>query len=76
MNYSVKIQSWAGLFGKNRLYISIFYYKVVIYVFFGIFRGAILGLFEAVTFDNVSIYEAWPIVWLNYCSFSLKYHHF
>ena len=73
MNYSVKIQSWAGLFGKNRLYISIFYYKVVILELLG---GAILGLFEAVTFDNVSIYEAWPIVWLNYCPFSLKYDHF
>ena len=81
MNHSVKIQSWAGLLGKKyaNMNLSISYHVVIIFVRkvnFGLFRGAILGLFEAYTFDNVSIYEAWTVVWLNYCPFGLKYHHF
>ena len=68
-----------GFLGKNRLNLFISYHFVVIFVQkvnFGLFRGAILGFFEAYTFDNVSIYEAWTVVWLNYCPISLKYHHF
>ena len=79
MNHSVKIQSWAGLLEENRPNLSISYHFVVIFVQkvnFGLFRGAILGFFEAYTIDIVSIYEAWTVVWLNYCPFGLKYHHF
>ena len=42
MSHSGKIQSWARLLGKNRLYLSIFYHFVVIFVQrvnFGLFKG-------------------------------------
>ena len=42
MNHSVKIQSWAGLLGKNRLNLSISYHFVVNLVQkvdFELFRG-------------------------------------
>ena len=61
MNHIVKIQSWTGLLGKNRIFLSIFYHFIVIFVQkvnFGVIWGAILGLFEAATFDNLSKYEA------------------
>ena len=48
MNHIVKIQSWTGLLGKNRIFLSIFYHFVVIFVQkvnFVVFRGAILGLY-------------------------------
>ena len=62
-----------GIRDKDHYHFVIFFVQKVN---FGLFRGAILGLFEAYTFDNMSIYEAWPIVWLNHCPFSLKYHRF
>ena len=61
MNYSVKIQSWAGFLGKVRLDLSISYHFVVTIVQkvnFELFMGAIWSLFEASTFDNMTIYEA------------------
>ena len=61
MNHIVKIQSWTGLLGKNRIFLSIFYHFVVIFVQkvnFGLFREAIWGLVEASTFDNITTYEA------------------
>ena len=42
MSHSGKIQSWARLLRKNRLYLSIFYHFVVIFVQrvnFGLFKG-------------------------------------
>ncbi len=61
MNHTVKIQYWTGLLGKNRIFLSFFHHFVVIFVQkvnFGLFRGAIWGLFEASTFENLIIYEA------------------
>ena len=61
MNHIVKIQSWTGLLGKNRIFLSILYHFAVIFVQkvnFRLFRGAISGLFEASTFDNMTIYGA------------------
>ena len=61
MNHIGKIQSWTGLLGKHRIFLSIFYHFVVIFVQkvnFGLFKGAIWSLFEASTFDNMTIYEA------------------
>ena len=61
MNHIVKIQSWTGLLGKNRIFISISYHFVVIFVQkvnFGLIREAIWGLVEASTFDNITTYEA------------------
>ena len=61
MNHIVKTQSWTGLLGKNRIFISISYHFVVIFVQkvnFGLVRGAIWGLFEASTFDSMTKYEA------------------
>ena len=58
MNRIVKIQSWTEILGKNRIFLSIFYYFVVIFVQkvnFGVIWGAILGLFEASTFDNMKL---------------------
>ncbi len=61
MNPIVKIQFWTGLLGKNRIFLSIFYHFVVIFVQkvnFGLSRGAIWSLFEASTLDSMTKYEA------------------